>query len=457
MMTRLASLISFDFSARLLAAFLCVCMAVMALPAPVQADSNAKLARIEATRFGVHPDKTRMVLELSEKVPYRVFMLADPYRVVVDMPQTEWKAGFEAGQGRGIIKGYRFGHFQGDTWRLVLDAHRPMAVDKVMLLGRDGPNPPRFVIDVREVKSDVFAMLKGRSFGDYDPGGAQDAISHALSHPVVPQAPESVTVPLQPAVPASVATTAPPMPTAPVPAAPVRKRNAIKTIVIDAGHGGVDPGAIAVNGVYEKTIALSAARLLRDRLQRTGRYKVVMTRDSDRYLKLHQRVAVARKAEGDLFISIHADSINRGDVRGASIYTLSDKASDAQAARLAARENKADLIAGVDLGETQDDVANILIDLARRETMNQSKRFSQMLENNMSSGGVQMLGRANRSAGFAVLKAPDIPSVLVEMGFLSNSSEAARLTRKDHQQKIVNSIASGIDEYFNWLEVAERL
>ncbi len=219
-------------------------------------------------------------------------------------------------------------------------------------------------------------------------------------------------------------------------------------IVIDAGHGGDDPGAIGANGAKEKTVTLAAAKELKEKLESTGRYRVHLTRSTDKFIKLPDRVKIGRTQGADLFISLHADSIDKPGVSGASIYTLSNTASDAQTAKLAARENRADLIAGIDLSHEDKEVADILIDLTMRDTMNQSKFFANTVVKQAKSQGIKLLEKPHRFAGFAVLKAPDVPSVLIEMGFMSNRNEVSQLSSPAYRAKIVNAVAGGIDAYF---------
>jgi N-acetylmuramoyl-L-alanine amidase len=221
-----------------------------------------------------------------------------------------------------------------------------------------------------------------------------------------------------------------------------------RTIVLDPGHGGIDPGAIGLSGVYEKDIALDAARLVARDLEATRRYRVVLTRTSDEFVPLQDRVARARAADGDLFLSMHADALPDPGMRGASIFTLSEKASDKEAAALAARENKVDLIAGIDLSRHAPEVSSILIDLARRQTNNQSIRLARRLVTDLGHD-VAMLNNSHRSAGFAVLKAPDIPSALVEMGCLSNREEEHALRTPSYRQKVASGITRSINDYFD--------
>jgi N-acetylmuramoyl-L-alanine amidase len=219
-------------------------------------------------------------------------------------------------------------------------------------------------------------------------------------------------------------------------------------VVLDPGHGGLDPGAIGLSGVYEKDIALDAARLVARQLETSRRYRVVFTRTSDEFVPLQDRVARARAAEGDLFLSIHADALPDPEMRGASVFTLSEKASDKEAAALAARENKVDLIAGIDLSRHAPEVSSILIDLARRQTNNQSIQLARRLVIDLGQD-VLMLNNSHRSAGFAVLKAPDIPSALVEMGCLSNRQEEHALRMPSYRQKVAIGIARSISDYFD--------
>jgi N-acetylmuramoyl-L-alanine amidase len=219
-------------------------------------------------------------------------------------------------------------------------------------------------------------------------------------------------------------------------------------VVLDAGHGGIDPGTIGVSGVYEKEITFDTTMRLARELERGRRYKVVLTRKDDEFVPLHERVARARAADGEVFLSIHADALPDPDMRGASVFTLSEKASDKEAAALAARENKVDLIAGIDLSESPPEVTTILIDLARRQTNNLSIGFARHLVSELDED-IRMLNNSLRSAGFAVLKAPDIPSSLVELGCLSNRKEDRLLRTPSYRQKLARDLGKAIDDYFD--------
>jgi N-acetylmuramoyl-L-alanine amidase len=219
-------------------------------------------------------------------------------------------------------------------------------------------------------------------------------------------------------------------------------------VVIDAGHGGHDPGAISPhNGAREKDVTLSIARTIRDELVKSGRVRVALTRDADRFLVLQDRYGIARKIKADLFMSVHADSAENQTARGGSVYTLSEVASDREAQRLAARENKADIINGVNLGGADAEVSSILIDLTQRETMNVSASFAKLLQRE-AQPNLTMRSNAHKFASFVVLKAPDTPSVLFETGYLSNAQDAAFLTSAAGKQKIARSVASAVQAHF---------
>jgi N-acetylmuramoyl-L-alanine amidase len=218
-------------------------------------------------------------------------------------------------------------------------------------------------------------------------------------------------------------------------------------VVIDAGHGGVDPGATGVDGTHEKELVLSLAKALRAALESTGKYTVVMTRDSDIFLSLKARVAVGRRANADLFVSLHADSAPGSGVRGASVYTLSEKASDKEAEALAKSENQSDIIAGVDLTNEGDIVTSILIDLAQRETKNNAVKFAQVLVPELQRAG-EVTQKSHRFAGFRVLKAPDVPSVLIEVGYLSSREDESVMNTNRWRKRMADSIVRAIDRYF---------
>ncbi|MDB5688476.1 MAG: N-acetylmuramoyl-L-alanine amidase [Sphingomonas bacterium] len=219
-------------------------------------------------------------------------------------------------------------------------------------------------------------------------------------------------------------------------------------VVIDAGHGGHDSGALSIDGRFrEKDAALAIARAMRDELVRSGRVRVAMTREDDRFLVLGDRREIARRLKADLFISVHADSAPNAAARGATVYTLSEVASDRVAAQLAAKENKADILNGVDLGGENDDVSSILIDLARRETMNVSSAFAALMQREMSAT-IPFKGEFHRFAGLIVLKAPDVPSVLLETGYISNEADRELIFSPEYQRNIAIGVRRAVEAHF---------
>lgn len=358
-------------------------------------------------RAGEQAEATRFVMDLSAAVDFEVFLLDRPYRVVVDFPVLEWQVPATRTVQRGLIEGFRFGLFDRTTSRLVLDVNKPVEVRRTFLLPPSGSSPYRFVIDLAEVAADKFKRVAA-----------------------VPAQPTGLITLVKPAAPSET------------------KSEGLRVIILDPGHGGIDPGTIGRRGALEKTLTLAIAKETRRALEATGRYRVFLTREEDVFVRLQVRVAFARQREADLFISLHADSLSDRTVRGASVYTLSEKASDREADALAQRENKADLIAGVDLDNEPDEVATILIDLARRETMNLSATFATLVLPEFERAG-KTLRKGHRFAGFAVLKAHDVPSVLIELGYLSNPADERQLTTPDFQKRIGRSIQKAVDSYFS--------
>jgi len=219
--------------------------------------------------------------------------------------------------------------------------------------------------------------------------------------------------------------------------------------MIDPGHGGRDPGALGVRGTQEKSVVIAVARELQRELLAGGRYRVLLTRSSDSYVALRERVARAQEAKADLFLSLHADSHSDSDVRGASVYTLSEDATDREAAALAARENRADMVvSGVRLGDQSDVVARTLVAMSQRGTVNDSRKFADTIVQTFGKNGVRLLPRTHRQAGFAVLTSPDIPAALVEMGYLSNPQDEKLLTVRQHQQALARALRASVDAHF---------
>lgn len=381
--------------------------------------SSLALAKPNVTdvRIGVHPDKTRFVLELTEEPAYRAFTLPDPFRVVIDLPALEWSLGPQrVVEGGGLVQALRYGLFAPGTSRVVLDVEQPVDFQKVFVLPPSNGYGYRLVIDLKPISREAyFARARTPLVSSIPLPRAQQA-----AVPLAPPKPQGDTRPV---------------------------------IVIDAGHGGVDPGAIGQTGIYEKDLVLTYAKELKQQLEATGRYRVHMTRESDVFVRLRDRVRYAQESDAELFISLHANTHRKHELRGAAIYTLSENASDAEAAALAAKENKADAIAGIDLSDQPEVVSKILIDLAQRETMNQSKTFANLLVNDLRAVG-PVLRNTHRSAGFAVLKSPTVPSVLLEVGYLSNKTEEKLLRSEDHRRSISQAIVRAVDSYFEWQRTA---
>ena len=362
---------------------------------------------VSEVRIGEHPDKTRFVMELSEAPRYRVFVLPDPFRVVIDLPELRWASGRVDRKG-GLIAAMRFGLFAPGTSRVVLDLRAPARIKRVFVLPPKDSYPYRLVIDVAPVSRAKFLSARAGPIVSDPP---LDAAASALTAPPQPKADER------------------------------------PTIVIDPGHGGIDPGSRSITGIDEKKISLAYARELKRQLEDGGRYRVVLTRDKDVFLRLRDRIRIAERMKGDLFVSLHANNHDSSNIRGASVYTLSEKASDAEAAALAAKENKADIIAGINLGDQTEMVSKILIDLAQRETMNLSKQVANGLVGELGKV-TRLLGNTHRSAGFAVLKSATVPSILIEIGYLSNKTEERLLRSKKHRIGISRAIGAAIETYF---------
>ncbi|MFZ5608661.1 MAG: N-acetylmuramoyl-L-alanine amidase [Pseudomonadota bacterium] len=350
----------------------------------------------------------RLVIDVDDAIAPAISVLPDPYRVVLDLPAADWHSEQGQGAGKGFIAGYRYGLFSPTQSRLVLDLTEPAVVRRAFLLQPSGRFSYRYVVDLAAADRAAFLAAAKAS-----------RPMESLSPPVTRQAEA---------------------------AGPKESRK--PHIVIDPGHGGIDPGTRSHAGHQEKAIVLAVAQEVARQLAATGRYGVTLTRDSDIFIPHRRRIEIARVNEADLFISIHADWIKNDAMTGGTVYTLSEKASDAEAAALAARENKADIIAGVDLNGENDEVRDILISLAQRETMNYSSRFANMLVEAL--GGKNLIpARPHRFAGFIVLKAPDVPSVLIETGYLSNRDDARRLASRDGQRQIAAAVVRAANRYFD--------
>jgi N-acetylmuramoyl-L-alanine amidase len=359
-------------------------------------------------RLGGDGTQTRFVMDLDRKIDLRVFTLADPYRVVLDTPQVTFQLPPQAGEnGRGLIKAFRFGLVMPGGSRMVFDLTKPVRVDKAFVMDAAPGVPARLVLEL--VATDRENFLRDMA--------TEEKFARGEATP---------------------ATARPPLSSDPRP-----------LIVLDPGHGGIDTGTRAPNGECEKDIVLDFANRLRERIEKSGKYRVLMTRTDDTFVPLADRVRIARQAGAALFVSIHADFLPRkeGDAEGATVYTLSDTPSDPQAARVAEEENQADVIAGVNLKDEPDDVAGILLDLAQRETKTFSVQFAQKLVSDMKAT-TRLHKDPIRSAGFRVLRAPDVPSVLIELGYVSNKRDLQSLDSDGWRDRTADSITSAVNGYF---------
>ena len=378
------------------------------LSVDAKAGSNATVAN--NARVAGDRERTRFIADLSKKVDVHVFALGNPYRVIVDAPDVNFQMPDGIGkEKRGLVTAYRYGLFAPGKSRIVIDVSGPFLIDKAFVLEPRDDQPARLVIDLVPTDEKTF------------------------------QAKLKETKPPQPASEGPVV----------IPQALPRAPDAKPVVVLDPGHGGIDPGTNP-NGVPEKEVVLAFAKVLKAKLAATGRYEVYLTREDDTFVPLRERVEFAQKKGAGLFLSIHADYFPNQTEKttGATVYTLSEQASDEEAKELAAKENFSDALAGIELPNDSDEVvANILIDLAQRETQNRSTLFARSIVGELASRSA-LHTRRLRSAGFRVLKAPDVPSVLLELGFLSNPDDEKRLTSDAWRDRIADGVVGSIDGYF---------
>jgi N-acetylmuramoyl-L-alanine amidase len=382
--------------------------AAMAAGAPATVPAADSYPAATDVRLGGDGTQTRFVMDLDRSIDLHVFTLADPYRLILDIPQVTFQLPPHAGDdGRGLIKAFRYGLVMPGGSRMVFDLTKPVRVDKAFVVDPAAGAPARLVLDLVATDRDSFLR--------------NIALDEKLARNEPP----------------------------PVGAAPAVSTDPRPLIVLDPGHGGIDTGTRAPNGECEKDIVLDVAKRLRERIEKSGKYRVLMTRTDDTFVPLADRVQIARKAGAALFVSIHADSLphKEGDAEGATVYTLSDTPSDPQAARLAEEENRSDVIAGVDLKDEPDDVAGILLDLAQRETKTFSVQFAHKLVGDMKAT-TRLHKEPIKSAGFRVLRAPDVPSVLIELGYVSNKHDLQSLDSDSWRDRTADSIASAVNDYF---------
>ena len=404
-----------------------LCGVLLAVPAGAQeralerAPEHANLVRPTApatdtfpvaseARLGGDAARTRLVMDLSRSIEIAAFTLADPYRVVIDLPQVIFQFPARTGeQARGLIKAFRYGLVMQGGSRMVIDATGPVRIDKAFVVAAADGQPARLVLDL--VSTDRASFMR----------------TLALENRPVREAKRTEREPAK------------------------RSNDGRPLIVIDPGHGGPDTGTVASSGEMEKAIVLEFAQTLSEKLEKSGKYRVLMTRTDDRFVPLGERVRFARHEGAALFVSVHADALaarGEADVRGATVYTLSDTASDGEAARLAEDENKADAIAGVDLSSEPEEVAGILVDLAQRETKNFSHHFARTVVGELKTAA-KLHRNPLKSAGFKVLKAPDVPSVLIELGYVSNKQDLKLMTSDAWRARTSEAVAQAVNTFFS--------
>ncbi len=373
----------------------------------------ASAVRVEETGQGA-----RLLFALSSPAQAAAYVMAGPDRVIIDIPELNFQLPPHTGQAEAPVRGkksskiissFRFGLFAPGKSRIVVDLGRPALVTKVASVSKaDGA--VELQIELREADPAAFTLA------------ARAAANEAVARDLMGDSPVKPT----------------PRPT----------DSRRPMVVIDPGHGGIDAGAQGKKNTIEKDVVFDFSRELKAHLEATGRYRVTMTRTSDIFVPLARRVKIAREAGADLFISIHADTISdTSGVSGATVYTVSDKASDKEAAKLAEKENLADAAAGLDGVDDSSDVSDILFDLTRRETRTYSHAFARTLVNYWHEAG-RLNKNPHRSAGFLVLKAPDVPSVLLELGYLSNEKDSASLATSEWRAKAASAMVRAVDSFF---------
>jgi N-acetylmuramoyl-L-alanine amidase len=376
----------------------------------------AAAARAEQTN-----DRGRLTFELSACIDAAAFVLADPVRAVIDLPQIDFALPPETGRPAslqhhkaGIITAFRFGQIEPGKSRIVIDLAGPARITRADCERSETDGRPRLIIELAKT----------------DPASFEAAVHAARTHAAETAQAKSTQMPQPPA------------------GKPV--------IVLDPGHGGIDKGAI-VKGLIEKELVFEFAKALAAKLEADGRFTVVMTRQGDSFVSLSERVRIARESKAGLFVSIHADTLSdAAEVSGATVYTLSQHASDAEAARVAEKENQADAAAGLDISGDSNEVSDILFDLTRRETRAYGHLFARTLVNYFGAAG-RLNKNPRRSAGFRVLKAPDVPSVLLELGYLSNESDGRALSSAEWRDKASGQVAAAIEAYFSAREGKETM
>lgn len=353
--------------------------------------------------------RARFLLQFNQEPTLRWFLLRNPHRLVIDLPETDFKIEASQAEPRGLVTRFQHGQLGVGTSRIIISSDGPFIIDHIDVMENADTEGFRLVVDM--------AAASDREF--------EEALAEQI------------------------ATTGSTQTTPKTDRLSAREADSEQrpfVIVLDPGHGGIDSGAAGTKGTLEKTITLAFALELRRELQQMEGYRIFLTRERDMFLTLDERVRIARQHEADLFISIHADSYRQSGVRGATVYTVSDRPSDAESAATAIRENLSDAIAGIAVEESKDNVADILVDLVRRETQRFSMRFARTLVGKLSQQ-IDLINNPHRFAGFKVLRAPDVPSVLLELGYLSNPQDEEQLRDPEWRAGAIDSVVTAIKAF----------
>jgi len=400
------------------------------------------LPSVEAARVSTTPDRARLILDLSAVTEYAVASIADPNRIVVDVRAGSVPTiATQPVAGQGIVASFTTTIAGDDRVRVELTLTTPSIVQQAYLLDAVADQPARLVVDLVTTTPEDFAARAAADLANSIDRVVPDAVASA--EPVAPSsepssAPSSEAVAEAPAA-------------APVTEVPASSR---PLIVLDPGHGGVDNGASSPSGIHEKDITLAFALQLRDLLVASGKFDVALTRDDDTYLTLNERVDLARQNKADLLISLHADTFQEADIRGASIYTRDERAADILDKVLSAGETRADVVAGYAPSDAQPAVVDILVELMRRQVRQQAYLAAGDIVKAMEPS-VTLRRFPVRQADFFVLQAPDIPSMLIELGFMSNAADIKNLESQQWRDKVVTAVASGVEGYFEAVRAAQ--
>lgn len=398
-----------------------------------------------------HDAGVRVVIELGSQVPFQHQTYDHPPRLVIELPDVSWQIPPRQGErAYRMVKGFQFGRIKDGVSRLIIDMDRGFEIETVFELPPSDSSGYRIVTDLAPLPGTVEMSRQRVRSKTYGPESAAAGPPHrpAPRPSLSAQAPRLEAGRLEERRNALANGRTRVGVLAPIPAPRPERRTPKRMIVIDPGHGGIDPGASGQNGTYEKDVVLATALELRRQLVDSGRYDVILTRDDDSFVRLRDRLQIARASAGHLFLSLHADSLAKHrDVRGAAVYTLSDQASSEEAERLASSENRADILGGIDLSHHEPLVTQILIDLAQRDANGKSLRVADLLVTELQ-GVTRMLRKTRQQAGFVVLKSPDMPSALIELGYLSNRQDERRLTDREHLGDLSKAIVKAIDRYF---------